>query len=79
MISQRILRTPEAARYVGLSASTLEKKRLDGTGPPFVRLGGRAVGYDIAELDKWIDRQRRTSTSNGDDREVSASHVRVGR
>jgi len=55
---RRILRTPAAADYVGLSASTLEKLRLTGDGPRFVRLGGRAVGYDIRELDNWIDEQR---------------------
>ena len=64
MAARRIFRTPEAAAYVGLSISTLEKKRLDGSGPPFVHLGGRAVGYDLADLDAWIDRQRRTSTSD---------------
>ena len=66
MVPKRILRTPEAAHYVGLSTSTLEKKRLDGSGPPFVRLGGRAVGYDLASLNAWLDRQRRSSTSDRD-------------
>lgn len=51
----RILRTPAAAAYVGLSASTLEKLRLAGTGPEFLRLGVRAVGYDIEALDEWIE------------------------
>ena len=55
---RRILRTLAAADYVGLSASTLEKRRLSGDGPAFVRLGGRAVGYDIADLDEWLEQQR---------------------
>jgi predicted DNA-binding transcriptional regulator AlpA len=54
----RILRTPRAAEYVGLSPSTLEKKRLSGGGPTFIRLGGRAVGYDVRDLDAWLDIQR---------------------
>ena len=57
---KRILRTPDAASYIGLSSSTLEKKRLTGDGPEFIRLGGRAVGYDVAALDAWIEKQRRT-------------------
>ncbi len=61
---RRILRTPEAADYTGLSVSTLEKMRLSGAGPEFVRLGTRAVGYDVAALDSWLDRQRRRSTSD---------------
>lgn len=56
----RILRTPEAARYVGLSASTLEKLRLVGQGPAWVRLGLRAVGYEIADLDRWLDERGST-------------------
>ena len=58
-MQQRILRTAEAAVYVGLSASSLEKKRLKGDGPQFMRLGGRAVGYDIRDLDEWLDDQRK--------------------
>ena len=58
MSDRRILRTPDAARYVGLSASTLEKMRLTGDGPAFIQLGGRAIGYDIRDLDAWLDAQR---------------------
>jgi predicted DNA-binding transcriptional regulator AlpA len=55
---QRIFRTREAAEYLGLAASTLEKMRLSSDGPRFVRLGGRAVGYDVRDLDSWLDQQR---------------------
>ena len=55
---KRIFRTHEAAEYVGLASSTLEKMRVNGDGPPFIRLGGRAVGYDIKDLDAWLDGQR---------------------
>ena len=44
-VLRRILRTPATAEYLGLSQSTLEKKRLSGGGPTFIRLGGRAIGY----------------------------------
>jgi predicted DNA-binding transcriptional regulator AlpA len=60
----RILRTPDAAHYLGLTASTLEKMRLSGRGPRFVRLGSRAVGYAIGDLDSFIDAGRRDSTSD---------------
>ena len=39
----RYLRTPEAARFVGLSIRTLEKHRIYGTGPRYSKLGGRVV------------------------------------
>lgn len=60
---KKILRTREAAAYVGLAKSTLEKKRLTGDGPPFVRLSHRAVGYDVAALDAWLAQRVNISTS----------------
>ena len=60
---RKIFRTAEAAEYCGLAKSTLEKKRLTGDGPPFVRLSVRAVGYDVAALDLWLDSRTCTSTS----------------
>lgn len=57
------LRTPEAAAYVGLSASTMNKLRLTGDGPKFCRLG-RAVVYLVVELDSWLSTRVRTSTSD---------------
>ena len=60
----QILRTPEAARFLGLSASTLEKMRLTGEGPPFVRLGARVIGYDVDLLREWLKSRRCTSTSD---------------
>ena len=58
MARKQVLRTFEAAQYVGLSASSLEKMRSLGTGPRFVRLTERAIGYDIRDLDAWLDGQR---------------------
>jgi predicted DNA-binding transcriptional regulator AlpA len=61
-----ILRTPDAAQYLGLTASTLEKMRLYGTGPHFIRLGIRAVGYSLSDLNSWIESRRHRSTSEAD-------------
>jgi predicted DNA-binding transcriptional regulator AlpA len=63
-MQRRIFRTPEAARYLGLAVSTLEKRRVSGGGPRWVRLGARAVGYDISDLDEFIDQNYRRSTSD---------------
>ena len=57
------LRTQEAASYLGLSASTLEKKRLTGDGPPFYKFG-RAVVYDTRDLDDYLAARKRSSTSD---------------
>jgi predicted DNA-binding transcriptional regulator AlpA len=65
-MQQRILRTPEAARYLGLAVSTMEKMRLRGDGPPFIRLSKRAVGYSSTDLDTYATARRRSSTSEVD-------------
>lgn len=59
----RFLRTPEAARFLGLSARTLEKHRTYGTGPVYQKLGGRIV-YALDELKIWAARGTRKSTSD---------------
>ncbi len=48
----RLLRTTEAAIYVGLSPRTMEKHRTYGTGPVYRKLGNRVV-YAIEDLDAW--------------------------
>ncbi len=61
--SKRVLRAPEAANYIGLSESTLAKRRLEGKPPTYLKLGGRSIGYDVRILDEWIEACRRQSTS----------------
>src|SRR5262249_35849022 len=59
----RYLRTPEAARFLGLSGRTLEKHRTYGTGPIYRKLGGRVV-YAVDGLKAWVDRGAKESTSH---------------
>ena len=59
----RFLRTPEAARFLGLSGRTLEKHRTYGTGPTYRKIGGRVV-YALPDLQSWADRGTKSSTSD---------------
>jgi len=59
----RYLRTPEAARFLGLSGRTLEKHRTYGTGPRYSKLGGRVI-YGLDDLQAWVERGARASTSD---------------
>ena len=61
--TKRVLRAPEASKYLGLSESTLAKRRLYGQPPAFLNLGGRAIGYAIDDLNSWLESCRRQSTS----------------
>ncbi|MDX0426823.1 helix-turn-helix transcriptional regulator [Sinorhizobium medicae] len=55
------IRVKEAAAYVGLSKSSLDKLRCFGGGPQFFKLG-RAVVYSTADLDAWMAERARTTT-----------------
>jgi predicted DNA-binding transcriptional regulator AlpA len=59
----RYLRTPEAARFLSLSHRTLEKHRTYGTGPLYRKIGGRVV-YTLEDLQAWVARGTKTSTSD---------------
>jgi predicted DNA-binding transcriptional regulator AlpA len=52
--------TAEAAAHIGKSASWLNKTRMTGTGPVYMKLGG-SVRYDAADLETWMASQRRTA------------------
>jgi excisionase family DNA binding protein len=55
------LRTQQAATYLNIPASTLEKLRSQGGSPAYAKLG-RIVVYDTADLDAWVNARKRTST-----------------
>lgn len=51
------LRVPQAAEYIGLSKSYLDKARMTGTGPAYAKLGATIV-YSTADLDAWVAARR---------------------
>jgi len=55
--ARRILRRREAAAYCGLAEGTLSNMASKNVGPPRVRLGARAIGYQIRDLDIWLEQQ----------------------
>jgi excisionase family DNA binding protein len=59
---RRKLTTPEAATFLGLGKSTLDKLRLTGGGPAYSLIGRRVI-YDPADLDAWVAQHKRTSAS----------------
>lgn len=59
----RLLRTKEAARFLGLSIRTLEKHRTYGTGPTYRKVGGRVL-YALRDLEAWSSIGTRKSTSD---------------
>jgi excisionase family DNA binding protein len=57
-----LLREAEVSSRLGLSVRTLQKWRIEGRGPRFVKLGN-AVRYDPTELDEFVRSGVRESTS----------------
>lgn len=54
----RLVDTKAAAAYLALEPGTLENWRYLQKGPRVTRPGGRAVRYDVRDLDAWIDSQK---------------------
>ena len=55
--------TKQAAQFLGVSASFLEKDRWRGSRIPFVRIGSRAIRYRENDLEYFLDSQTFGSTS----------------
>ena len=61
-ITSHLMKTDDVAVLLSCSASWLNKARLNGDGPPFIRMG-RSVRYLEADVRQWIETNRRCSTS----------------
>jgi hypothetical protein len=62
MLEESMLRTPQAADYLGVSPATLAKWRVLGGGPSYKKLG-RVVVYDPDDLRLWLEECSHRSTS----------------
>ena len=60
--SKERLNNREAAEYLGLKAATLNKWRVYGDGPPFLKVG-RLIQYRRSDLDAYLSGRLMRSTS----------------
>ena len=61
--AQGLMNVDEAAHFLKCSASYLNKLRLVGGGPTFVKMGAKVV-YDPADLSVWVESRKRVSPSD---------------
>ncbi|RWK21840.1 MAG: hypothetical protein EOR43_18250 [Mesorhizobium sp.] len=54
------LNSKDAAAHIGKSVSWLNKSRMTGTGPVYLKLGG-SVRYALGDLNAWLASNRRTA------------------
>jgi predicted DNA-binding transcriptional regulator AlpA len=68
-----LLTQRETASVLRLSTRTLERLRLQGLGPKFVRCGGRSIRCQQSDLVEWIASRvvRSTSETAGEGRATS--------
>jgi len=58
-----LLTTDAAAAYLGMARQTLAEKRVSGESPPYQKVGRRVLYYK-KDLDAWLAKGRRRSTSD---------------
>jgi predicted DNA-binding transcriptional regulator AlpA len=52
--SDQILSERELCNWLGISEPTLSRHRRDGTGPKFIRLSAKRVGYRRSTVEAWL-------------------------
>ncbi|MEP6868700.1 MAG: helix-turn-helix domain-containing protein [Novosphingobium sp.] len=58
-----ILTVREAAQYLKLGKPTLDRYRVTGDGPRYVRMSPGAIRYRRADLECWLESKLTSSTS----------------
>lgn len=62
MSEKKYLTEAEVVKRSGLSKGWHQRKRLEGDGPPFIKLDHRIV-YDVEKYDQWFEERTKQSTS----------------
>jgi excisionase family DNA binding protein len=57
------LNVKEAAAYIPVAKSTLDKLRVAGGGPRYIRIGAKIL-YDVSDLDAWMENHKQANTAD---------------
>jgi predicted DNA-binding transcriptional regulator AlpA len=55
---QRVLHTPQALNFVGVSAANWRRLRARGEAPAAIKLGLRKQGYRLGDLIDWLESRK---------------------
>lgn len=59
MDSNRIIRLPELKNIIGIhNRSTLLRWENEGTFPKRIKIGKRAIGWILKDIEDWIEKKR---------------------
>jgi predicted DNA-binding transcriptional regulator AlpA len=50
-----ILSEEDLSKWIDTSRPTLQRQRSDGSGPPFVQLSERRIGYRRSAVERWLE------------------------
>lgn len=56
-----LLTRPQLAEYLRVSAGYLAHAAIRGEGPPYLRVGARAVRYDLVAVRAWLADQTKAA------------------
>jgi predicted DNA-binding transcriptional regulator AlpA len=59
--NDKILTEREVCNWLGVSEPTLFRHRRDGTGPTFIQLSARRVGYRQSAVEAWLSQREQHS------------------
>ena len=71
----RLIRKEALLRLISVSNSTLFRWERDGTFPPRIKIGHKAVAWRIADVENWLARNSDVSASKRDDGQRSLEVV----
>ena len=54
-LKKNLVKQDSAATYLGLSEATLERDRWRGGDIPYIKVGPRAIRYDLNQLDTYLE------------------------
>ncbi|MCU0826929.1 MAG: helix-turn-helix domain-containing protein [Tabrizicola sp.] len=59
-VGPKLMKTPEAAEFLGVSPEVMFEWRQKGEGPPFLHITARTLRYDRDDLIEWARSHRVT-------------------
>lgn len=63
VVSEKLMTAGEAGDLLAMTTGALAQLRYAGTGPKYLKLGGRSVRYRREDLEEWLRQCTRTCTS----------------
>jgi predicted DNA-binding transcriptional regulator AlpA len=61
--TRELLTEAEVSEWLGLSQPTLSRHRRNGTGPAFVRLSTRRIGYRRNAVEAWLNEREQAGVA----------------